>query len=263
MNASTMVSASHSTQDKRGISGSTLKMIALLTMLIDHTGAVVLGRMITSRAFPEMQGQLYSIYYIMRLIGRVAFPIYCFLLVEGFTKTRSVGKYALRLAVFAVLSEFPFDMAFNGCILEFGYQNVFFTLLWGLLAMIVSDRLNRLWLGEQDTIPKKFLACMVTVMCAIVAMWAAERMNTDYGAIGVACIMALYLFKSWKVVQIVVGVIAFLWEVTAPLAFIPIGFYNGERGIQIKYLFYFFYPLHLLLLYGVCVLMRIHGYPAL
>lgn len=248
---------------KQGICGSTLKMIALITMLIDHTGAVLLPRIVAAGLFPGIHSRLIVLYYIMRYIGRIAFPIYCFLLVEGFCKTRNVGKYALRLAGFAVLSEIPFDLALNSAVLEFGYQNVFFTLLWGLLAMTASDRVSRWLFGEQDSLAKKLGASAVTVVCAIVAAMAAEWMNTDYGAIGVACIMVLYLFRNRKAAQITAGVAVFLWEYTAPLAFIPIGFYNGERGKQIKYLFYIFYPLHLLILYLICMLLNIHGFAAL
>ena len=105
-----------------GISGSTLKIIALVTMLIDHTGAVVLWRVILTlsnggtvfdgRWQPEI-GTLLDIYNAMRLIGRIAFPIYCFLLVEGFQRTRNRWKYALRLFLFALASEIPFDFTVN------------------------------------------------------------------------------------------------------------------------------------------------------
>lgn len=252
-----------SVDKKEGICGSTLKMIALVTMLIDHTAAVLLIRVIRANLFPTIQSQLTVLYCIMRFIGRIAFPIYCFLLVEGFGKTHNVWKYALRLAGFAILSEIPFDLALNSTILEFGYQNVFFTLLWGLLAMIASDMVNRCFFKEQDSMAKKLGACAVTVTCTVVAALAAEWMNTDYGAIGVVCIMVLYLFRNRKIAQICAGVVVFLWELTAPLAFIPIGFYNGERGRQIKYLFYAFYPVHLLILYLICVLLNIHSFPAL
>ena len=116
---------------QKGLSGSTLKLIAIITMLIDHIGAAVIARLLIAGQGSEM---LYKIYYAMRAVGRVAFPIFCFLLVEGFFYTGSRKKYALRLFGFALLSEIPFDLAFSGKILEFGYQNVFFTLLIGLLS---------------------------------------------------------------------------------------------------------------------------------
>ena len=125
---------------KIGISGSTLKMIAVITMLIDHVAAGVLGRYLTMYALDSTPGAidyntLWIIYEVMRGIGRVAFPIYCFLLVEGFTHTKSVGKYSLRLLLFAFVSEVPFDLLFNGKVVDLSYQNVFFTLWIGLLVM--------------------------------------------------------------------------------------------------------------------------------
>lgn len=121
---------------QKGLSGSTLKLIAIITMLIDHIGAAVIARLLIAGQGSEM---LYKIYYAMRAVGRVAFPIFCFLLVEGFFYTGSRKKYALRLFGFALLSEIPFDLAFSGKILEFGYQNVFFTLLIGLLTIMLFD----------------------------------------------------------------------------------------------------------------------------
>ena len=73
---------------QKGLSGSTLKLIAIITMLIDHIGAAVIARLLIAGQGSEM---LYKIYYAMRAVGRVAFPIFCFLLVEGFF-TRAAGK---------------------------------------------------------------------------------------------------------------------------------------------------------------------------
>ena len=106
-----------------GISGFVLKMIAVITMLIDHTAATILERGLMGELsinFITEQNRLIwmGVYSIMRVIGRMAFPIYCFLLVEGFTYTRNRGKYALRLFLFAFISEVPFDLAFNNDELE-------------------------------------------------------------------------------------------------------------------------------------------------
>ncbi|HHV11132.1 MAG TPA: hypothetical protein GXX75_12720 [Clostridiales bacterium] len=135
---------------KRGISGSTLKLIAIFTMLIDHTAATILQNTLVARGMNNLDPtdvqatmQFYAdnaflngAMMVMRLIGRIAFPIFCFLLVEGFLHTRNVTKYAVRLALFAAISEIPFDLAFNNKVLEGTHQNVFFTLLIGLLILI-------------------------------------------------------------------------------------------------------------------------------
>lgn len=244
---------------KRGISGSTLKIIAIIAMLIDHIGAVILERiLINAGLFTVMQSgdtnaimQFYTenaglltLYTVMRqFIGRLGFPIFCFLLVEGFLHTRNVTKYAVRLGIFALISEVPFDFAFAGKPFYFGYQNVFFTLFIGLLVMLAYQ-----------AIAEKMKAHVAVKVLLYIASFGAGALfaaflRTDYGAIGIMCIMALYIFRKNKVFQIIAGCAAFLWEITAPLAFIPIGFYNGKRGLKMKYVFYAFYPLHLFVLY--------------
>lgn len=256
---------------KRGIAGSTIKIIAIVSMLIDHIGAGILGRFIvtsgyinalTSGDLNEMMrwltdnGRLYYTYSAMRMIGRLGFPIFCFLLVEGFQRTHDVRKYALRLGLFALISEIPFDLCFNGTVLEFGYQNVFFTLFLGLLTMIAFD-----WIAKKEWAASGSLNIVVKVVFSAVALavgaGVAQFMKTDYAATGVICIMVLYVFRKKKPLQIAAGCVAFLWEVTAPLAFIPIGFYNGERGLKMKYFFYAFYPVHLLLIWFVSLLLGI------
>lgn len=117
----------------KGITGSTLKMIAIITMFIDHTAAVILERMLYMQRFSSQTA--YTVYIIMRLVGRLGFPIFCFLLIEGFCHTRNVKKYACRLFLFALLSEIPFDLGFRGSIFYRQYQNVFFTLLIGLIVL--------------------------------------------------------------------------------------------------------------------------------
>lgn len=238
----------------KGISGSTLKIIAMVCMLIDHIGVVFLEeRMweaaadITSGSPNEIlglgsTGYMIIAYQLMRTIGRLAFPVFCFLLVEGFQKTSDRRKYAMRLGLFALLSEIPFDLAVSGKAVNWSSQNVFFTLLTGFLLMqfvsLFEEKIKHVFL--------RGLACIITFLAA---MLLAEALRVDYGAYGIIAIALLYFFRFGKVIQIIAGCIAFLWERAAPLAFIPIAFYNGKRGISLKYVFYLFYPLHLLILY--------------
>lgn len=253
---------------KRGISGSTLKLIAVITMIIDHMAAGILGRYLVISGMGSMDvnnvseverwmaqnGRLFVIYYAMRLIGRIAFPIYCFLLAEGLEHTRNRKKYAVRLLLFAIVSELPFDLLFNATPLEFGYQNVFFTLFIGLAVLMglqwTQERLN----------DRQLLRSVLSGGIIAAGMVAAHVLKTDYAATGVLCIVVIYLFRKKKVWQIVAGCIVFLWELTAPLAFIPIGFYNGKRGWNLKYFFYLVYPVHLLLLYLICMALGIADY---
>jgi len=251
---------------KRGISGSTLKLIAIVSMLIDHIGAVVLIRMVLYGISKNgmIDEELLDIYEISRDIGRIAFPIFCFLLVEGFERSRNRGKYALRLGIFSLISEIPFNLAVTGEVFAFSYQNVYFTLLIGLLTMMIVNKANDLKNPAQINSPMEALqVCLggiIRIGVMALGAWVAECLHTDYGALGILCIMTLYVFRSNKGLQAVTGACAFLWESTAPLAFIPIWWYNGTRGLKLKYVFYLFYPIHLLILYGVCVMLGIHGY---
>lgn len=263
---------------KRGLSGSTLKIIAIITMFIDHVGATILARMIRGywqlsetvtweglwNCFPWMASadRLLSVYETMRAIGRIAFPIYCFLLVEGFEKTRSRRGYAMRLGIFALISEVPFDLAFNGRIMDLSYQNVFFTLFLGLLTMAACEKIRMHRWGKTPIIDQ-ILRCSFLFLGVAAGALAAELLKCDYGARGVFCILALYLLKRDKGMQMVGGAVSFCWEMPAPLAFLPIACYNGRRGLNLKYVFYAFYPLHLFLLYLLCTWIGIEGLPAL
>lgn len=240
-------------REKKGLSGSTLKLIAIITMFIDHIGAVIVERMlyVTGNTGSFTYEQMQNLDTILRSIGRIGFPLFCFLLVEGFLHTRNLGKYALRLLVFAVVSELPFNLAFTGQLFFAGYQNVFFTLLIGLITMWGCRMI------EEKThfhIVLQYGGCLLVV---VAGAYLAELMQTDYAGIGVLCIMALYLFRKNRLLQALAGAVAFCWEIPAPLAFVPVAFYNGKRGLKMKYFFYVFYPAHLLVLYLIayfCVL---------
>lgn len=248
-------------QKMKGISGSTLKIVAVLSMLIDHTAAVLLRQLLIHNpegldyrvdfSFTYISGMLqsgftgkaYVLYLLMRnVIGRWAFPIYCFLLVEGFEKTHNRIKYAGRLFLFALISEIPFDLAFYGRISDYTGQNVFFTLFLGFLMM---------WgMKKMEELPDGFWMKWVGMgACFLAAAYVAEKICCDYGANGIVAIALLFLLRRNKTGQILAGCAAFLYEITAPAAFIFVALYNGQRGVKLKYIFYAFYPLHLIILY--------------
>ncbi len=269
-NGNTKQQLTAQTRKLRGISGSTLKLIAVITMIIDHVAAGVLIRylfrngihdldinnMSAVNQWMDQNAALFSTYNAMRLIGRIAFPIYCFLLVQGFEYTHNRLKYAARLLMFAAISEIPFDLLFKGQILEFGYQNVFFTLFFGLAVMM-----GLRWVEEN--LGGRLFTPLLNLIVIAAGMAAAQLAKTDYAAIGVLCIVVTYLFRKKKLWQIVSGCIVFSWELTAPLAYIPIAFYNGKRGWKLKYFFYLVYPVHLFLLYLICMGLGIDSYPAM
>ncbi len=241
---------------KPGIIGSTLKLIAIITMLIDHAGAVLVERWMQQSADGTGIDGIYALYIGMRSVGRIAFPIFIFLLVEGMEHTRNRWKYLIRLWIFAIVSEIPFDMAFNleksqifsGQLLEFGYQNVFFTLAVGLMVCI----------GIRIVEEKPFkngIKITLNLLMTIAGMAAAELLRTDYGGIGVLAIVMMYLLRDRRVIAVISCCIILMFssslEIVAFLALIPICFYNGERGWKLKWVFYIFYPAHLLILWMI------------
>ncbi len=228
------------------LSGSTLKMIAIVTMFIDHIGAVIVQRTMSMPGFDHDFWS--SLYWPLRYVGRLAFPIFCFLLVEGFVHTSNVKKYLGRMLLFALISEIPFNLGITGDWINLNFQNVFWELSLGIVAMMCLEMVE-----------KKNLNYIVQVILrlVIIAVFAlgAEMLNLDYGMYGIISIVALYVFRQNKVSQLLIGAVSFLWEAVAPLAFLPIALYNGKRGRNVKYLFYVFYPAHLLGLYIIARLM--------
>ena len=247
-------------QQNKSIDGSTIKIIAMAAMLIDHIGAALIGRIAAANGllsvnwddlvlFFQQEPLISTLFIITRLIGRIAFPIFCFLLVEGFCHTRNKYRYAFRLLLFALISEIPFDLAINAVPFETGYQNVYFTLFFGLAALIALDKINMI-LSD-----KKALKIIAMVISSVVFIYAAQLAQTDYASIGVLTIIIIYLDKRDHVTQFVNGCIVLsiynILEVTSFLALPLIRRYSGKRGINIKYLFYTFYPAHLLILYMI------------
>lgn len=266
----------------RGISGSTLKIIAIVTMFIDHVGAtIVQGELFNLTYDYATMNIIFNLGLIMRIIGRLAFPIFCFLLVEGFLHTKNIKKYALRLFIFAFISEIPFDFAFYKKFFAWQHQNVFFTLFIGL---VVISGINIVLKRFAD---KKPLCTLLAFVIAVAGMVLAEFLKCDYAALGILVIVILYMFHSKKstsalLVSIIfvaycinpaistykqlvaydivnTNIYAFVFymlstitQAFACLGFIPIHFYNGEKGLSLKYFFYAFYPAHLLLL-GIIV----------
>ena len=224
---------------RRGLSGTALKYIACGTMLLDHIGASCIESTFADAVF--MPVVLARLDLVLRLIGRIAFPIFCFLLVEGFVHTHDVKRYIGRLFLFGLLSEVPFDLAFFCTPFHPDDQNVYWTLALGVLAMAGLKHFE----APDGTIRWQGF------LCAGACVLAAFLANTDYNGIGVLILCALYLTRADRKRQCIVGVALFAFEFTAPLAFVFIWFYNGQRGACSKALqkaFYWFYPVHLTLL---------------
>lgn len=213
------------------LNGTQLKWIAVLSMLLDHIAAVILT------GSPELSFTFRNTIIILRTVGRISFPIFCFLLVEGFLHTSDRVRYGRRLLAFALLSEIPFDLAFCSRFLEFSYQNVFFTLFAGYVSLCMMERFwNR--------------SCVKYLFPILAGMFCAA-FHTDYSFWGVLLIFVFYQFYHNLPLRTLAGCLTLYWEMPAWFAFFPINCYNGKRGAGMKYFFYAFYPLHLLALAAV------------
>lgn len=213
-----------------------LKIIALATMMTDHYGAIFQSGVLT-----------------YRIIGRLAFPIYCFLLVEGYRHTGNVKNYAARLFLFALISELPFDLAFYNKVI-FAHQNIFFTLFIGLLTIYILDNI-------EGKFKSKGTAEIMATSTIIAACLLAIVMSVDYTATGIAYILLFYKTRSFsnkkKFTIIAVGMLLLnlmsSWiQQFSLLALALIYFYNEELGPKnkvLQLLFYAAYPLHLLVFY--------------
>lgn len=238
----------------------------MVCMLIDHIAAVVLLRVLISNGllyamanesleavFMEQYGLLYTLYELMRLIGRLGFPIFCFLLIEGFLHTKNVWKYAGRLFLFALISEVPFDLACRGFVYTLDYQNVFFTLLLGLFCILFLKK------AEDKFAQNKVVELICDVAIILLFAVAAYLLKTDYDMWGILTIAVMYMFRRNRIAQMAGGscVLCFA-DMTELASFATIPFiylYNGKRGLNLKYVFYAFYPVHLLILYLITYLM--------
>ena len=216
---------------KFGLTAAHLRILALFLMLLDHLWATV------------VPGNDWMTY-----VGRMAFPIFAFQAAEGYHHTHDFKGYCKRLALFALVSEIPFNlMIFSSPIFPF-HQNVMLTLLLGLLACRAWDQRKLGWLA---------LICLAAVLTF-----------PDYGVMGVLTVLMFHALRDWKWAQLLM-LIAINWygfegqqlifgsfkmplQGFAILAFIPIALYNGEKGKggkALQYGSYLFYPLHMLLLW--------------
>lgn len=232
------------------LTAAVLHIIAMTLMLMDHLWATLL---------PAREW--------LTCAGRVAFPIFAFMAVEGYFHTRSFKKYILRMLLFAVLSEIPFDLMYGGTWFYPVHQNVLWTFLLGLLGV---------WLMEQ--VRKKGKTWMYLLVCVLVVpagLVLGTLCMVDYYRGGVLTVFVFYFLHGrkwwcflgqlaalyWLNVELLGGLMypvqlfgmefELCQQGLALLALIPIWLYRGRQGYHSKpfqYLCYAFYPVHMLLL---------------
>lgn len=279
--------------NKFEMNGFQLKMLAVVTMFIDHIGAFLL----------DYNDALYP---LCRSVGRLAFPIFCLMIAEGAQHTRSISKYLGRLTACALISTPPYNLVHGEVWYSLENKNVFFTLFLGLLAIVFIQKgapwalrkLGKASLAENEK------ACLLFSLPFIIWLYSfAYDLNTDYGGYGVAAIVIFYILRNHKAAAWVgFALLTFIsydfafisyptelnmpyamvemnlhdifehqiWnggytltfvnsrQMLAALAVIPACLYNGERGRSSgKYFFYIFYPLHLMLIWIIQLLTQL------
>lgn len=235
-------------RQKFGLSSAALRYLAICLMLLDHVWL----------ALVKPAG------FWMTCVGRLAFPIFAFLIAEGFYHTSDRKKYALRLLVSGVISELPFNMLTMANALNPNHQNVMFTLLLGLLSLWAFQ-----WAREKGSAGRYLLACMAFSAAFV----AADRLRLDYGGLGMTMVVIFGLSRGskWEKLLQAVGIavlnflmggrtlflggVGFSIQNFATAALLPIWLYNGQRGIKnkpLQYGAYLFYPVHM----GILAILR-------
>lgn len=222
------------------LSGSSLKIIAVISMLIDHIGVALTYEEFANEILFSLFGKNVSLYFLLRTIGRVAFPIYCFLISEGFYYTKNRIKYGRDLLLFAFLSEVPYDLFSNRSFFYMNSQNVFFTLFFGFLTLCII---------EKDC---KFI---FKFLYFVFIFGAFPFLKSDYGIKGLLLIVLFYYFRENNLLKTILSFPFLSGGLRAFCSLLFINLYNGKRGAFnnkfAKYFFYVFYPVHLLVLYFI------------
>lgn len=253
------------------VTSASLHILAMAIMVLDHMWGTWIVR-----------NQWFT------TVGRIAFPIFAFLLVEGFTHTKNIKKYILRMLAFALISEIPFDLMHDGMAFNPTHQNVMWTFLVGLLVLWALDSLGKKWSRWLKTGKLggklKYYSTMggMVLLLGVVSMVLCIVAMTDYAPIGIFTILTFYVFRGkkwwcylgqfallyWLNMEvmggycIIVNVFGHELELVqqgfALVALIPIWLYRGRQGYHAKwfqYANYAFYPAHCLILYVVKLLL--------
>ncbi|MFO3716137.1 MULTISPECIES: TraX family protein [Anaerococcus] len=228
------------------LTGAHLKYIAMFFMLLSHlaqTGFIY-----------GLGNKYYVLADIFVFLGRISMPIFCFFTVQAVIYTKDFRKYMLRMFIFSLISEIPFDLALYGTPFYWESQNVIFTLLMGAITVYGIDYLRK---SNYNVVIKVLAGLLIIILARNLSL----IMRTDYNVNGIVAIVLLYLAKDNKLLTALALLIAFYFEFRVFGYAIPISYgfvylsiplimlYNGQKGKQNKWAFYIFYPAHLLLIY--------------
>lgn len=223
---------------KKCLSNFDLKLIAIITMTIDHIG-VVFGT---------------PLYNFLRAVGRLSFPIFAYLLTEGYVHTKSFSKYFLRLLILAITSEVIYDYVFFDSFIYMKANNIFFTLALGLLTIKLLDK-NKSLIKKyfKDKIDLLIILPITYLLIIIIMCIIGELLNFSYGMLGILIISFFYIFKeNFPLTLISVSLSTIIFgepmQYFSIFSLIFIYFYNKRLGKNYKLFFYLYYPLHILVL---------------
>lgn len=234
------------------LSCNVLKIIACVFMFIDHFSYGVLHNYMIAHAMdlqPETYKTLNTVYEVGRGVGRLAFPIFCFFLVEGFLRTHDVKKYAIRLLVLSVITEVPFDLGLFGEIVHNDHQNIIITFFIALMMLVLLRFISGNILGVSTWVVYLSYICTVIAFADV-----AYLLNSDYSWKCMLLVAVLYFTREAGVFRLLAGACATCWEKYAPISFLLLYFYDPEKPPKFKYAFYLFYPIHLLVIYMIAKL---------
>ena len=216
-------------------SGAQLKYLAFISMLIDHVNNAIVTPMLDGGGFLLYLSNIFSI------LGRIAFPIFIFFIVEGFFKTSNRKKYLITLLIFGVISEVPFDMFTSKTFFDPHWNNMMFTLALCIITIWIIDSIK-------NKLDNKVLWYVISIIIVILFGFLAMQLSLDYDYHAIVVAYLFYIFYDKPILGAGLGYLSIIKELYSFLGFGMTLTYNGERGRQYKWLNYFFYPVHILIL---------------
>ncbi len=238
-----------------GLNSNVLKIIAIISMTIDHVAWAI---------FPDFSTNPIAI--IMHLIGRIACPVFCYCIFQGYLHTKNFKKYFLRILIFAIISHFPYVLNSFNFVDAYSFIPCFYgifnqtSVLWGLACGLLLIRVNDSGLKTYAKVLLSILICVVSFpadwSCVapliIFFMWAYKD-DFKKQMLAMSLMMVPYFLVYVFAIDWLYAILQFGVVLAIPVLY----FYNGQRGKNIKFnkfmkwFFYFYYPLHLLLIYFV------------